>query len=371
MKKTLSIVLALVMVLGLLAACSSGDGDTPAVTSSAPTPSDGGAEASQDPNGEEESITKEMLENSKPGEYVVEKVAAGMEVTLAYIGYVDNEAIMEVFAGGVKEVCDELGVNFVKTHANGDVANQISQIENYITMQVAAICLVPPDADTIRDAVMDAQNNGITVVLYGVTGGGDYSISTRIDNAAQGAEIGKMCVAWAKQRYPDAGENEIKAAVFGTYAIDEQRKKTDAMVAQIEAAPNMELTFFTDGLQDNIESGFNTMQDALTYDSNIKVFAVISYLASMGAQNYIMAQPGLNYDEYCVFTGGLDSTLDDMLAASSEGNGVLRGSVAPMGTSAYYLGLACREALLGEISAPFERLFEFEYKTEANFVYPG
>ena len=139
----------------------------------------------------------------------------------------------------------------------------------------------------------------------------------------------------------------------------------------MEAEPTLDVVYYFDGLNDSIDGGFNAMQDAMTYDKDIRVVVVTSYNAAIGAQNYIMSQPGVVCDEYGIFSGGLDSTLDQMLADAAAGNGVFRGSAAPLGTSAYYLGDTCRKALLGEIEAPYENLFEFDFRTVEGFVYEG
>ena len=92
MKRIIAMIVALFMISLLFISCSETEpvGENRSIISN--------TEDESESNQVNEEITDEMLQNSLPKEYVTEKVAAGMEVTLAYLGYVDNQMIMEIFA---------------------------------------------------------------------------------------------------------------------------------------------------------------------------------------------------------------------------------------------------------------------------------
>lgn len=61
----------------------------------------------------------------------------------------------------MKAECDELGYEFIVEDAKSDVANQVTQLENWITRGVDACVIAPVDAEALQATVDEAMAEGI------------------------------------------------------------------------------------------------------------------------------------------------------------------------------------------------------------------
>jgi len=59
-----------------------------------------------------------------------------------------------------------LGAEVIVQQADGDVAKQVSQIENMISQKVDVLVIVPKDAPTLINVVKEAKKAGIKVIAY-------------------------------------------------------------------------------------------------------------------------------------------------------------------------------------------------------------
>lgn len=148
MKKALSLVLALMMMLALVA-CGGGDApasEAPAEESAAPA-EDGGEEA---PEGEEapagdSDVSIVMISQAKGNEYFI---AANL---------------------GAEKAAAELGIDFVYDGpSTGRVDLQIEMINTYMSSGVDAMCVATVDSTTIAPAIQAAMDAGIKVITYDV-----------------------------------------------------------------------------------------------------------------------------------------------------------------------------------------------------------
>ena len=60
----------------------------------------------------------------------------------------------------------DLGAEVIVQQADGDVAKQVSQIENLISQKVDVLVIVPKDGPTLVNVIKEAKNAGIKVVAY-------------------------------------------------------------------------------------------------------------------------------------------------------------------------------------------------------------
>lgn len=74
-----------------------------------------------------------------------------------------------------------------------DTAGQIAVVKNFITSQVDGICLAPNHSQALLDVVMEAQAEGIPVVIYdsGLAPGAEYVSYVATDNYRGGALAGE------------------------------------------------------------------------------------------------------------------------------------------------------------------------------------
>lgn len=166
MKRHLSIALAAVLSLSLLAGCG-GKQEQPAAQ---PAP----AQQSSD------------QQQAQP---------AKKEITLGLAISTQNNPFFVDLKEGAEAAAQAAGVKLVVTDAQDDTAKQISGIEDLITQKVDLIIVNPTDSDAVVPAIEAANKAGIPVVTVdrGANGG---KVVTHIasDNVAGGKAAGQLIV---------------------------------------------------------------------------------------------------------------------------------------------------------------------------------
>lgn len=153
MKKVLSVLVALIMVLSL-AACSNS----------------GGSESSDSGSKSEE---KDAGDSGKKYEIAVVVKVVGIDY-------------FKVLEDGVKKYAEEHDVNaYVTGPSTADAAEQVNIIEDLINSGVDAICVVPNDATVLESVLQSAKDKGIVVVTTESPGqvGADYDVEMIINDA--------------------------------------------------------------------------------------------------------------------------------------------------------------------------------------------
>ena len=86
----------------------------------------------------------------------------------------------------------ELGAKVNVQNANGDVKEQISQIDYLISQNVDVIVVIAVDCEAISDAVKRAKNKGISVISYDrLIKNVDIDLYISFDNETVGRDMGK------------------------------------------------------------------------------------------------------------------------------------------------------------------------------------
>ena len=341
MKKILAILLALVMLLSLasLAAC----GDKKEETKPADT--EQGEETTPPADGE---ITEEVLKASKNNEYVFEKLEAGWEMDLAYMAQNDNYFVSTQLMGDAMNQMAEFGfTNTYYAAPDSNISEQISQLETLVTAgEVCGIFIQTGDPAAIQDYVEAAQDEGITVVIYGIYTDYDTIVAT-VDNYECGIGAAKMASAWIDYKYPDAGPGDIKTAITGALRHAGLVSMYEGFQAGAALDERMDVVFMDDATT-TVEEGYNTAQNALMADPDIRVFISYQMSAALGINNYLEAA-GVDMSEYGIFTTSVDDSTEAMLAAAAEGKGSIQGTIAAGSGVADTMVQTMLGALRGEI----------------------
>jgi len=337
MKKALAIILALCMILSFaaLAACTDGSTDTNTQTETdtntntdTQTNTDTNTEpdaqnTDTQPEGETEAEKMERLQNSKPNEYVMEKLDAGMEVLVCFMPPEMGATTMVDVDNGFREKFEGIGCTYVNLPFNMDTAQQITQIENYVTMGATEIITVAFDS-TIADAAKAAMEAGTIFALWaGVPTPGAFSLCSTRDFVAIGAKIGDMMVAWAEEQ-----GGVVKTALLTNSANEAYVAQNAAMLEVLEASDAVDIAFTAEVMEMTVDSGFTFAQDALTYDSGIRMFLGFTAGQALGMNNAIVSMQPDKLAEFGVFAADWDSTSLDLLAQGENNESAFRGYAA-------------------------------------------
>ena len=259
-KNLLTLGLAAVLSVSLLAGCSSSAEETTAAETEAAT------EAATEEAAEEES-TEDASEEAADAETTAFDGKLGVIVLEADHGWT---AGVSYYA---EQKCDEMGIDY-QIYTSNNVNDQANQIEQAISDGCTAIVL-EPHTDEVSIAAQAIPDAGIPLVLFDRTVTGDYDAYVAGDNPGIGTagakEIGELL----------GGQGTVivhNVPSSGVVSTD----RVDAFKAEMEAGyPDIKLIDITtdDFTQ---ESGLKAMTDALVANPEIDAVFSIDDESSLG-----------------------------------------------------------------------------------------
>ncbi len=191
MKRNISIVMAFVMILTMLSACTK-----------------------TDDVGSTGTVTKEE-DNKK----------------MAGICIPQGSEFFLLIGDQVQAALEAEGYSVQVTNANDDTQTMVKQIQNFTTQGVDILYVFPAgDAAAFHDVMQQATDTGIkTVVSHNNTGEGTATAFVQCDEFIMGIMMAPMVSAWADKTFPDAGIGEIKVTVFEQSLIPDMVKRSTGM----------------------------------------------------------------------------------------------------------------------------------------------
>ena len=144
-KKLFSVVLCVVMVAGILTACSSGE---PVTT----------------PDDSDDLVTKETKETEATEDPVEEEPEGGY--TFGYTCMDGTNPFFVIIEETMREAVEANGDTLISTDPANDVTLQITQIEDMITQGIDAMFLNPAEAEGILPALDMLEEAGIPIINF-------------------------------------------------------------------------------------------------------------------------------------------------------------------------------------------------------------
>ena len=211
------------------------------------------------------------------------------------------------WTNAMKAECDQLGHDFIVEDAKGDVANQITQLENWITRGISACVVAPVDADALQATVDEVMSEGIPVI-NAATKLQRYTAYVGVDQYYYGLNIGKSAADWVNSNLADKAE--VKVAVLTDSTQKNMITRTEGIRAGLAEAPNVKIV---------------AVQDAYTADAGMSA-----------AENILQANPdldgmvGINDSAMCGAYQAVITTIDDtskMFLVACDGNAEALGYI--------------------------------------------
>lgn len=311
MKKILALLLAACMVFALCA-CSSGGDTQPAADSqtteeTAPAVVDAAEEA-----------VEEIAAANETG--TVESVAGIVPST--------DIAILVQMMDYIKANCEAQGIDFQLAGAMFEVAQYITLLENFVTMGVDVVVMIPMDTNAIMDACLAAEAAGTHVVFVSSPpsyadeiSGGIYS-----DYYEVGHLTAEMACAWAKEKYPDAESIGIACTLAESDA--DSISRTTGIRDAIEEDPICYMAY--EGFNSTAaDDGYSFAEEAMTADSDVRVFVMYESDPAIGVDNfikaYVQSSPDLSIADFGVFAVGYSPNAAALIEESANDESAFRG----------------------------------------------
>lgn len=322
MKKIIAILLALTLIFVVAAACN---GDDPVVEPPADDPAPPVADDPAPPPADDPAPP------ANDGEEIV------IGVSLPTLG----NAFFVGMNMGFEEGAELYGVRLEVRNADGDVALQMSQIEDLITLGVDAVIITPIDSDAIVSAQELLIAAGIPIVYCdrGASAPG-YDSFVATDNVAMGALGGELIRDFLIERYGEPRGRVVE--IQGLIGTSAARDRGDGFNAFMENYPDIEIVARQPG-DFRQDIAFNVMQDILL--ANPDIDAVFGHnddntLGALGAIEGagLLREPG---DDDYIFIVGIDGIADAIYAIREGGKAVtISQDPIGMGVNAVRLALS-------------------------------
>ena len=241
MKKRLSLVMALTVLL-MLTSCGSSGSSTPAA---APASTESSA-----PDNDEGA----------------DKWKIGIEIQTETSEWHLN------YAAELKEFWEEQGADVMVSSSEMDVNKEITDVENFVSAGCDAIFVVPNSYDSINSAVQDATKQGVHDSINPPQTAIESDVGSSFDHYKFGWYVGDTAADWLLEK----GFEKDKVAII-SYGRPKQElvDRYDGMIAGLqEKCPDIQIV--SEGVADDMAEHANIAESALLAHPDLRAFVCLS-----------------------------------------------------------------------------------------------
>ncbi|MDD6160404.1 MAG: substrate-binding domain-containing protein [Oscillospiraceae bacterium] len=303
MKKAISLVLALMMVMGMLAGCGS---KTPAPSNS-PAPSQ-----SVQPSGE-------------PSAEPSNEPAAVKKVGFVTFGLGGD--FFQMLADNYKSRMEEQGWEAYYADGKFNPDAQIEAAENYIAMGVDVLVVWSVAPEAMGGVVDQAMNAGIKFISF-VQRTEKYDALMLSDDAKIAGCCAKLAAKWIDETYADAPDHSVPVAVLSMRTAESNVAQADVLIKIEEFSQKAKFVKEVEVSAEDADTGMATAENLYTTNPEIKVFLTAHNGLAQGVNNYFtsISSPVTDYSDMGIFCVNGDDTVISAIKASATNEAPLRGT---------------------------------------------
>ncbi|MBI5952355.1 MAG: substrate-binding domain-containing protein [Chloroflexi bacterium] len=343
MKKNLSILLSIMMIVGiLLAACTPAATEAPAAPAaeeSAAAPTEAPAAAAEAPTTaptEAPASAAEAPAEDTTVTMVPAKPGSPFDIKGKTVCYIIPSLANPFLNGVATSVTEKFKADGVTVNVygadEGGLNQQFDQIENCISMKVDFMYLMAAgEVDQLLPAIEEVKAAGIMVMGVPPQKLAPFDAIMHTSQKEDGEKAAKMACDFIEARYPDAPDGSVETAIIGAASSNVGMYLRDQGYSTItDICPKVKLVAHLDISGDSIPVGQAAAENVLTANPNVKVFLGQSTAHAQGISNVIKALPGVNVDDYFVVAGDMDPSMIPVVTSCKD---PYKGFIAIGGTS--------------------------------------
>jgi len=284
------------------------------------------------------------------------------------------EPWVEGFLTSLGKKYEEYGVKVQALSCDANSVTQVEQVENFITMGVDQIIIIPFQPGVLFDPCDKAIAAGIDVIwITNVTDDVKEHISAGMaaDAYQYGVEIAKLALSWVDEKYgKDAPEGSVHCGTLTNIGIEYIANRTQGILDTLGADPRIALTYDNDGCMFTDDSIAAT-EDMLTVDPEIRLIVCWSDTHGIPADS-VLKSKNVDLSEYCIVAGCTSDATCASIDASANNESAFRGTIVEGKIDfaddlfAVSYGLAT-----GQIEKPYYSLHELSYYTTIKDIDPS
>jgi ribose transport system substrate-binding protein len=224
-----------------------------------------------------------------------EEMKTAMKIGIMTMGL--SQPYFVALSQGYKDVAAAypgVDVEVVEVDPKLDVANQVSGIENLVSLEVDAIVITAIDPEAVNPAIKEAMKSGVKIVAhYNKLGAQD--IHSGISTYGMGFVAGQEAAKWVNDKLGGSAEVALLVWDKTEFDIDRTEGMTDALAIYAPGA-----TIVAEQAADAIDTGLTAAETILQANPDVKVFVCYNDEGCLGALAAVDAA-GLSSDDFGIF----------------------------------------------------------------------
>lgn len=275
-----------------------------------------------------------------------------------------SSSISELQSAALKEKFEAQGYEVQVVSADDSVSSQTQQIKNFILMGAKMIVVLPCEIETLEETLLEAKEAGIKVVISGGTGSiseDAYDAVCSDDEYMIGMYVAAIAKAWVEENMDPDGDWDVaflsstisadaksrcagEQQIIEPYLKNEDGDYVDLLGQVVDESEKVENPVYCQMIADRVDnlascttemdiSGDNRSVVAGVLTDNDKVRVLIGYnsLVSTAGSQYIMdTYPEDEQEEFAFFSAGvMGDEFEYLIGSVSEEAGtrsVFRGA---------------------------------------------
>jgi len=222
----------------------------------------------------------------------------------------------------VKEMAEADNISVQIADAGGDVATQISQIENFIAMKVKVLVVMAVDPHSVTEVLQRAMDEGINVVVAGGDTGA-YTVMMNTDQYKWGRAVSAMAIEWAEKNLSDV--KKPKVIVIKCTETPESTARSQGIVDGLTESGKFDVVVAT-GETMVASEAMTIIENMWQQNSDASMILTYNADAAVGVNEYLMGLTGIDLDKIAIFTADTSDEIVEMINNSAKGESVLRGT---------------------------------------------
>ena len=306
MKKTLALLLAVLMIARMLSACSSTDTAAPAAE--AKTEDAAQSAQTETPAAEAPADTAAPADTTKAPEGMV----------LGYINYTDALDTPMRFHKGVEKVCEENGIKVLYAEASGSETEMMAACDNFILQGADIIVDSNWNVAGGSALVQKCNDAGIPLISIDTLYEGENSYFVGVDNDFAGYTAGEAAAKYIEKKFGGKVDNVVVSYSANLESIN--GRTTNAVAAIRDAGIDVPEDHYFElecGNGDATQMAKQQMTDWLTAHPTGTV-AVVAGNNEMGLGFQAAIESQNRQDDCILVSNGLDANVEAIMESGSE-----------------------------------------------------
>lgn len=330
-KRLIALIITFVLAVSVLGGCKKKESDTPSPTNSE-------KEATQNKDSEKEATQNKDSEDTAA-------TVSGKGLKIGYSAqHLTNDFNRGVQAG-VEAMAAELGAELIKANAQGDSNQQVSDIENFLTMGVDAVIIGGGEGPAFAPIMQRMAEEGIPCITVDITS--EYSTcNVTSDNFNGGEQLG----LYVTNKLGGVG-NILALDTPGWHSLEIRLRMLDAVIMDY---PDLNVVqTISIGTQDAVNNYYKEVKAYLQGNPDIDCIYCSWGLAAVGASQAVR-EMGLQDKIFVVCTDADQVVLEEMRKEDSPLTAVVGQYPDQLGSNAVLqaVNAALGNEVPGEVYAP-------------------